>query len=381
MRVLATAALVAVTGSFASPPTYEATRLVPPEASQKVGWSATDLSSAGMVVGYSFRHAFRWSADSGYTLVRTRPALSCGAVVRAVDDAGIAVGTACFDFPQSSAAIFPLTGAAQDLGSLLPEAFHSEATSISSAGQVAGQYQATVGGRSVDAAFVWDASRGMQRIGDTEEGVNSYTHASGVNREGHVVGMHQVDHAAGFVWGRSKGIVDIPGTIQAHAINDHDVIVGQAQASPPVAFVLESGSKLVQLQRPDGDTGSCDALDVNNRGQVVGFCHPSSQPGMPAHAVLWWPEAGGFDAVDLNVELAIDDGHFYKNCAKFDDNHRGYVDFKAVATNDGGQILVQIDCNYTFDSAQFTMGFGALLLTPQGTEGTASAKAAAVGNP
>jgi hypothetical protein len=170
--------------------------------------------------------------------------------------------------------------------------------------------------------------------------------------------------ASGSFWSRERGVVDIAGTSQAHAINDQEQIVGQALGPPPVAFILDRDSKMMRLPKPDQVTRGCDAMDVNQLGEVVGYCL-SSRYGSPAHAMLWWPEAGSYEAVDLNVQLGIDDGHLYKNCARYDDNGLGFVDFKAVATNDRGQILVQIDCNYTFDGSQFTMGFGSLLLTPQ----------------
>lgn len=357
---------VASFDASATAPTYDVVRLVPPHTVHVDGWSVNGLNASGVIVGGNFNYAFRGTVALGFRQIRADPALSQYASVDGVDDAGNAAGSDYFNFPTRTATLFPRFGPAQDLGALIPEADFSVASSMSRGGQVAGHYEATVNRRRVDAAFVWSASGGIQRIGDTLQG--DYTYAYGVNDAGHVVGLHDSRQSAAFFWSQDGGLVDIPGSIIAYAVNDRDEVVGQALASnradAAVAFLQASGSAMVRMPRPADTTGSCYAADINALSQVVGGC-VSQIAGTINHAVLWWPDAGTYSVEDLTAQLGVDEPRLRGKCSSLDDNGLGEIDYRAVATNAVGQVLVQIDCNFVAEGGASRLGFESLLLTPQ----------------
>ena len=131
-----------------------------------------------------------------------------------------------------------------------------------------------------------------------------------MNNRGQVVGQSQIAggtwHA--FLWQRGK-MVDL-GDFRPLAINDNGQVVG--------GNVLWQKGKLTDLGTLGG--GLTEAVDVNERGKIVGYSHTKAtdQYDIPVgHAFLW--QSGSM--IDLNPP--------------------GRFKSRAVAVNERGQVLIQ----------------------------------------
>ena len=132
----------------------------------------------------------------------------------------------------------------------------------------------------------------------------------GVNNAGVAVGVSSDDEspARAFRWTAETGMVDI-GTLGgpfavAQAINEQGQIVGHAaNESFDIRAYLWEDDQITQLNvLPDGN--SCEALDINDLGQVVGT---SGAPptGDWLHAVLWETQSNDIlEPIDLDVPIA-----------------------------------------------------------------------------
>ncbi|MCL5736797.1 MAG: hypothetical protein M1274_14670 [Actinobacteria bacterium] len=153
-------------------------------------------------------------------------------------------------------------GNMEDLGTLGDA--YSVAHGLNSSGRVVG-YSTIPGGGS---AFVWENGR-MSSLGGGEAwDVNDLDQIVGV-WPGTSYGPHYA-----CLW--ERGMVQILGSLGGNsvalAINNHSQIVGSSWTEPGVtshAFLWESG-----VMRDIGTLGGrfSEARDVNNVGQVVGYC-------------------------------------------------------------------------------------------------------------
>lgn len=106
---------------------------------------------------------------------------------------------------------------------------------------------------------------------------------AGINDHDHVVGMITRDHrTVGVAWdGSSWRELDLLGRTSAvvEAINNDDLIVGQIDDERAVLWDLHGGAyDLNQIvERPEGVYLN-KALDINDRGWIVGLAH---EPGSP----------------------------------------------------------------------------------------------------
>jgi probable HAF family extracellular repeat protein len=197
-----------------------------------------------------------------------------------VTGSSAAAGGAVFAFLWNSA------GAMQSLGALSGN--NSGGSGISGNGLVAGQ--STWNGSNTH-AFLWSASGGMQDLG-TLEGDNASA-ALAVNACGQVAGnslLTSGGHSHGFVWSRAGGMSSLgvlPGFTDTavHNINGLGLVVGYCNAVNVAnhGFVWSSSS----MQKLDTLPGglSCDAVAINDRGEVAGV--GDSGPRTNTHAVLW----------------------------------------------------------------------------------------------
>jgi len=161
-----------------------------------------------------------------------------------------------------------------------------------------------------------------------------FSSAQAVNASGQVIGFSYppdgfgVEHA--FFWTQEAGAIDLTSgdtVSQAEAVDDEGQVVGLIEAQPLGrdafrAFLWTSTGGIIDLGTLDS-TGSA-ALDVNARGQVVGYTHSSVGSD---HAFLWTRKSGMINlgtlggsahayAVNDNGQVVgdsgtVDDGKFH----------------------------------------------------------------------
>jgi probable HAF family extracellular repeat protein len=301
------------------------------------GSVATGINASGQVVGWSSEgagtRAFLYTDGPGMQLLPA-PAGRPRAVARAVNDAGVVVGSANTGGTDLGHAVRWTGGVAADLGTLGVGPY-SEAYAINAAGAAVG-YSYTEGAH-LDGThgFMHTTAAGM-----TDLTPGGAAEAHGVNTSGQVTGWQ---NGQAFRW-QDGVLTELPvptGFEQSFgfAINDAGQVAGStvsASGNTQRPFRWTPGEGSVVL---GGIGESNTALGINSRGDVVGTGRAVTGP---VRAFLSTDQAG---MVDLNSLI---------------DPASGWVLMGATGINDAGQIAA-----YGFNN--LTGGDHALRLTPTAT--------------
>lgn len=250
------------------------------------------ISEAGAIAGRyqqcvaSDTEAFTWTAAGGFQTL-PRPAASQGAQALAINDAGqivggVEMGNLC------EAALWQ--GGEVILLGTMPGGNFSLASAINARGEIVGWWGNSVIGPTH--AFVWQDGV-MTDLGPTFGTRRSQ--GMEINELGQVVGWMgtapQVD-ARAFIW--LDGVVSDLGvvvggfTAVARAVNNRADVVGDGLlvvrgTTVAHAFIWD-GAEMTDLGTLAGTTFS-RAIDVNDDGRIVGFCHNA---GLAALTPFLW---------------------------------------------------------------------------------------------
>jgi probable HAF family extracellular repeat protein len=195
-----------------------------------------------------------------------------------------------------AALLMPAVGAAQTVAPVgQPRFLHttpdrpSTPAAINNFGDVAGWHVAEDGDNYH--AFVWTWRTGFADIG-TLGGAASQ--ALDINDLGQVIGWAMTPEAAphAFFWTRSRGMRDLgPSALfSPTAINNLGVMAGSTNGQ---AAVRMPDGTVIPLGTLGGPRSA--ALDINDRGEVVGGSTISDAPGSAMHPFFWSRDTGMVD--------------------------------------------------------------------------------------
>ncbi len=269
-----------------------------------------DLNEAGQVAGDSLTgtgewHAFLWTPTDGMQDLGTLDGNRSRAV--AMNDSPWVVGDSLTPDGDNHAFLWTAADGMRDLGTL--GGSYSRANDVNNLGQVAGASSTTAG---VDHAFLWTAQGGMIDLGTLG---GSYSAAFDISESGYVVGWSDTAGDAerhGFLWTASGGMQDLGalsgGRSRPCRVSDLGQVVGTVWLDTGYtrAFTWTPASGMIDLGTLPGGQGS-DAVDVNERGQVVGW---SYTPAGEKHVVLWTTPspAQRIEGMISKVAALVDDG-------------------------------------------------------------------------
>lgn len=168
------------------------------------------------------------------------------------------------------------------------------ATDINDAGQVVGYAQLDNAGNI--RAFIWSPDDGYREIGSLN-GPNGPAIAMSINATGTVTGLSvgpegilngpmgiPMHHA--FVWTAESGMKslgNIADLITIGPVNAAGTIIGQRKAG---TFFWNASTGIQSLALPPGTT-CFRSVDMNDKGQVLGFAGSSGDCFEPASAFIW----------------------------------------------------------------------------------------------
>jgi probable HAF family extracellular repeat protein len=251
-----------------------------------------DVNGAGVVVGYKevtstcggfAARPLVWT-EAGQLRELPVPAGTCSAAARAVNDAGVIVGSV------NNAAYRWLpdgeTWTAQSLG--LADASPQE---VNSRGDIALLHN---NGNMIWIGTVWTEATGIIHLADLPGSTRGCL-SRGINNSQQVVGRCHYSENGNLtpvIWSSLQSeptaLPQLPGVVRSspNAINDAGVIVGLAittsGANRAVRWIPSGGTWVVQDLGSLG--GNSEAKSINSHGQIVGF---SRVGGSTDHAFVW----------------------------------------------------------------------------------------------
>ena len=174
------------------------------------------------------------------------------------------VGSAVIPGSSATEPVLWLHGKMQRLGGCCG----GSAQSINSEGEVVG---VSYDDRGHYHAFLWTAANGLRRIGPS----GSFSAAVAINSRGHIVIQAYPDiflHADGIA---RRLVLSPKYPAHPHALNDCDVIVGSfgpvSEASRAFVWNEAQGFQDLNALIPSGAAITLmSALDINNRGEIIG---------------------------------------------------------------------------------------------------------------
>lgn len=276
----------------------------------------TDINDAGQIVGIlsvSFNNRFQpgwfWSRETGRVWINDSSGQvnTIAIVPSSINNAGqVAVYRRSSDYGSWSG-IWSQSGRIN----VLEDSFYfrsNAANGINNLGQVVGytnfssepifndsgevvEYQGN------DHAVLWNSSTERIDIGTLPGGERSY--ATAINDAGQVVGYSESSNGTrAFVWNQASGITDL-GTLpgedysRAYAINNQGQVLGfSGSGNRQSSFLWSDDTGMIPLP--------IIASDINDLGQVVGFC-----PGESEEFCLWSAE-NGIENLDISLDPTED---------------------------------------------------------------------------
>jgi probable HAF family extracellular repeat protein len=242
------------------------------------GW---DINEQGQIVGSSSSsngdRAFRWSQSNGMTSLNPLPGNPLSTAY-GINNTGQVVGYSLASNGDARAVLWS-GNQVMNLG-VLPGKTDSYAESINDLGHVVGYSDTNFTGRI---AFLWTPRSGMVSLGTLPGGnmsyawnINNNSLISGTSNASVQEGGRTVIRNRAFISTNGSGLIDLgvlPGFFESfsYGSNDKDQVVGNSGSR---AFIWEKGIGMTNLNTlisPSLGWTLTEALDINNKGQIVGY--------------------------------------------------------------------------------------------------------------
>lgn len=289
---------------------------------------ASDVNDSGQVAGVgSFRdglaEAWLWDSETGLTALGQLPGGRDSSNPEAINNLGWVVGVANSENGTEAFLWTPEDGM-QGLGDLPKGGFRSWARGINNLNQVTGIGMTKTGDTKHEEAFLWDADNGMRSLG-VLPARQKISIPADINDASQVVGWSA---PAPFIWDRENGmrsIHDLPDGTRFWdpiAINNLGQVAGVTSVDRILqAAIWSERDGLMPLGTLGGAEPRSSALDINDRGQVIGYSRADSY----AQVVDFiWDREHGMRALEDMIDFS----------------RRGdYARIRITALNNRGQIV------------------------------------------
>ena len=206
---------------------------------------------------------------------------------RAINESGMIVGNYQYSAGVQHGFLWSTGGGMVDIGI---DGVTFQATSINDLGHVGGYYHAPTPFHYY--GYIWSAESGITDIGLQPNAANNSNFVHGISSNGQVVGDSY--GGRGYIWTEASGYTSLPGSdTSALGINDSGEVVGGAMfGGERHPYVWSETTGMFDIG-PLSGFEICEATDINNIGQVVGYC--SKRDVLEDRAFYWSIETGMID--------------------------------------------------------------------------------------